>query len=664
MAINIEINIDAKDLKTLDAQVGKVTVNIRKDFKKVDRSVNKTKKSLSGLSKEFSNIKRVLAGGIGVVVLRQFITAASDAEETQSKFNTVFKEAADVNNRFFEQFAKNIGRSTRDVKEWAASLQDTFIPLGFSVSKSAEFSQALVKLGVDVASFNNQADADVLRDFQSALVGNTETVRKYGVIITESTLKQAALDRGMLKNTKTLTELEKVQLRYELLLAGTKDAQGDAERTADSYANQLKRLQANFEDASQSAGELLIPALNDIVKSMNSMFISVGTGASIWDVIDAKFQSLIGISDDWNKSLQKVNETVLKNQNILTNLNAEYENASTFQKVLIQIQIDAVKKGEELSRQQAALVLTNQLIKKTTKEVLTERARLSETTVVATSAEERYAEQLFNTAETTKKLKQDENARLIALEKTAKEQAKISALKIAKTGVDKAKAEGFSLDKEIAALKARQRALDSSAGIEEIEAQQQKNALILEELDSKVQMQLIAEDEAIQTDRQITLEKQKKEAIEASKNSQRQLVAIGANVAQALAAGVTQGEKLDDVLGRVAKQLAQRAVAAFIGASIGFVIGGPGGAKTGAQLAGGFAGGGSFVVPGKPSLGDNTQVSFNARAGERITVTEPGKSPQGNSSVNLTINTTQPINRQFVANELIPLLDREQRRLV
>lgn len=197
------------------------------------------------------------------------IKAASSAEETQAKFNTVFKNLSDQANAWAESFGKSVGRSERDIKSWMARLQDTFVPLGISRDEALKLAQSLTTLAVDVASFNDAADADVIRDFTSALVGNHETVRKFGIIISETALKQEAMRRGINKTYKELTDLEKVQLRYNLILAGTSDAQGDALRTSGSYANQVKRLLANVDNLKVSMGEEFLPVLTDFVKLIN-----------------------------------------------------------------------------------------------------------------------------------------------------------------------------------------------------------------------------------------------------------------------------------------------------------------------------------------------------------------------------------------------------------
>ena len=72
----------------------------------------------------------------------------------------------------------------------ASTVQDTFVPLGFARNEASDLSVQLTKLAVDVASFNNASDTETMRAFQSAIVGNHETVRRFGIVITEATLQQ------------------------------------------------------------------------------------------------------------------------------------------------------------------------------------------------------------------------------------------------------------------------------------------------------------------------------------------------------------------------------------------------------------------------------------------------------------------------------------------
>ena len=195
---------------------------------------------------------------IGLVsrTVGKWVKVAADAEEIQNKFNVVFKESASAVRAFSETLGKAVGRSSIKLQEMLATLQDTFVPMGFARDKAADLSKALVELSVDVASFQNKADDEVLRAFQSAIVGNHEAVRSYGIMLNEATIKAHALEEGIIDTDRELTSQEKILTRVSLLFEMSKDAHGDAENTLMSYSNQLKSCNDNLLDLSKTMGDI------------------------------------------------------------------------------------------------------------------------------------------------------------------------------------------------------------------------------------------------------------------------------------------------------------------------------------------------------------------------------------------------------------------------
>ncbi len=220
--------------------------------------------------------KGLLVSGGAVFAIKTFTEAASRAQETMNLFNTVFAENATETAKWADSFATNIGRSKTEVREWAATLQDTFVPLGFARDRAAELSKSLVELAVDVGSFKNTAtDLEVIDAFTSAIVGNHRAVRRFGIVLTEGSIKMEALRSGINKSFSDLTELEKVQLRYNLILKGTSDAQGDAIKTASNYANRVKKLKGQLVDLKEQIGNDLIPTMTNFVSITSSKVIPV-----------------------------------------------------------------------------------------------------------------------------------------------------------------------------------------------------------------------------------------------------------------------------------------------------------------------------------------------------------------------------------------------------
>jgi len=249
------------------------------DSKAFDRNAKKSSQSMRSMQRQSLALQKGiinLAGAyLGVRGLNRamgsMIREASKAQETQSKFDTVFRHNAEAANKWANDYAGAIGRSREEIKRYMAELQDTFVPLGYARDESEKLSKNLLQLAIDVASFNNAADQDVLRDLTSALVGSHRAVAKYGIIINETELKQEALNKGIIKQKREMTNAEKVMARMSIMFRSTADAQCDAVRTGGSYANKVKAMAGAWSDLKVSMGEDFLPVATKTVSNLEKL---------------------------------------------------------------------------------------------------------------------------------------------------------------------------------------------------------------------------------------------------------------------------------------------------------------------------------------------------------------------------------------------------------
>ena len=270
-------------LEQNERKLKQATEALNNSQKKHTATIDRQKKSLLDLNgslrltnNNFATLRsKLLLASFGFMLFQQgvmrFVNAASRQEEILNKFNTVFGRNADEVAKWADSYGDSIGRATSDLMEMASSLQDIFVPMGFLRSEASELSKGLTQLAIDVASFSNASDEEVINALKSAVVGNHETVRKYGIVITQAALKQEALTSGIIESDRAMTEQEKVLARINLLTKGTADAQGDAGRTADSLANRVKALQAAWKEFSESVGNEVLPVVTAIVKLLTNL---------------------------------------------------------------------------------------------------------------------------------------------------------------------------------------------------------------------------------------------------------------------------------------------------------------------------------------------------------------------------------------------------------
>ena len=246
-------------------RAGRAFVELFADDSKLVRGLKAAPKRLRafGASVRAIGAKMFAAGALVAGPLSLAVNAASDMEETMNKFNVVFGSNAKTVKAWGDTFAGQVGRSKKQVADFLSGTQDLLVPIGFDAGSATAMSKQLTGLAIDLASFNNKADSDVMRDLHAALTGSSEVMKKYGVIVNETAVKQELLNQGIDKNKAT--EQQKVMARMAIIMRGTTAAQGDAIRSAGSFANQMKSLKAKVSDAAVEIGSALLPIVTPLV---------------------------------------------------------------------------------------------------------------------------------------------------------------------------------------------------------------------------------------------------------------------------------------------------------------------------------------------------------------------------------------------------------------
>ncbi|TWT68400.1 phage tail tape measure protein [Crateriforma conspicua] len=276
-------------MSTASVRAGKAFVEIsaRDKTQKVMKDLERRLKGFGGsIASMGSKMAAVGAAGAAALFVPS-IKAASDLEETMNKFNTVFGDSAGEMKKWGDAYAKEVGRSKEQVASFLAGTQDLLKPMGFAGDEAGQMSQQISKLAVDLASFNNMADADTLRDLHAALTGSGEVMKKYGVIVSEAAVKQELLNTGF--DPKAATETQKATARLAIIMRGTTDAQGDAIKSSGSFANQMKRLQAISIDLGAAIGKAVLPTITWVVSKM-------GDAAQVVTDFVAKNQKIVKVA--------------------------------------------------------------------------------------------------------------------------------------------------------------------------------------------------------------------------------------------------------------------------------------------------------------------------------------------------------------------------------
>jgi hypothetical protein len=236
-------------------------------------------KQLDGVTEKaaFAFKKLLLPGAVAAAgaivgftkVVMPAVNAASDLEESMSKNNVIFGDAAGTVSRFADEAARALGQSKTQALQAASTFGMMGKAAGLAGDELAEFSTEFVTLASDLASFNNTTPEDAIQALGAALRGEAEPMRRYGVLLNDATLKQAALELGIYKGNGALTTQQKILAAQKIIYDQTSDAQGDFARTSDGLANQQRILAAQVENLQAKFGELLLPVFKRVVQYIN-----------------------------------------------------------------------------------------------------------------------------------------------------------------------------------------------------------------------------------------------------------------------------------------------------------------------------------------------------------------------------------------------------------
>lgn len=238
----------------------------------VDRKSEQTARgAFERLKGAATSLGTILVTGVVAQGFKRMIDAASDAEETMNVVTTAFEDQTDRVLEWAKESGEAAGRSEFAMREYAATLGAVVGPTLGSAEATADLSTNMAQLAVDLGSFFNASDEDALAALRSGLIGQAEPMLRFGVSMNVAALDAFALAQGLGKTTKQMTEAEKITLRYRFILDRTAKAQGDAEKTSDSYANLVKRLDGRLLDLQIGLGKQLLPAMADFVKVLNEI---------------------------------------------------------------------------------------------------------------------------------------------------------------------------------------------------------------------------------------------------------------------------------------------------------------------------------------------------------------------------------------------------------
>lgn len=251
-----------------------MTVKLTLDMKKFNKGISVAQTKMKSFGKSAVSAGKSLSLGATLPILglgAAMIKLASDATETNNKFNEIFGKAAKKTGKVLDNLADDIGRDSVALKDFGGNLGGVLTSIGFTDKAAGKLSTSIIKLGIDVGSFRNKSDDQVINAFTSALVGEREALKSLGAQMLDADVNLEAFRMTGKRTSKELTKQDKALATVSLLYKLFRKDVGDAKRTQKEFANQLKELSANIKKVGRAFGDELKPLANELLLIINPM---------------------------------------------------------------------------------------------------------------------------------------------------------------------------------------------------------------------------------------------------------------------------------------------------------------------------------------------------------------------------------------------------------
>jgi hypothetical protein len=277
--------------------VSQLTEGFESDLVAVASSISFTSAAITGLVGVGLSLAIIKAGELGFIIGTKLVSAF---QEASSEFIKTISQA-----QIFEATVKNFSKSADQAEvssqKWAAVISELsnnlnitqrdlqkasqeILLVGSRLGLTTDQTEQLLRVSAEYAKINKVDVFNSAVAFSSALAGNTQAVLNYGVKLTEASNQLFLIKMAQDTVFTSLTETEKIQVRYNNLLAQYGKVAGIAAVAADSLGDASNRLAVANEKLNKSLGRgaaliednnLLISVYASTVDSLNSSILEL-----------------------------------------------------------------------------------------------------------------------------------------------------------------------------------------------------------------------------------------------------------------------------------------------------------------------------------------------------------------------------------------------------
>lgn len=320
---------------------GEIIIGTNVDMGGMNTGLNRIQKASNKLA---ATLAKAFSVGSFINFGKSALNAASDLQEVQNIVDVAFGDMADQVDDFAKGAIEQFGLSELTAKQTAGSFMSMGKSLGVTAENARNMSLQLTALSGDFASFYNISQDYARTALSAVYTGETETLKRYGISLTEASLQEYMNKKGIDAKIDSLDGASKAMLRYNYILEQTNFVSGDFARTSGSWANQVRLLQQSWTQFLITVGNGLktvltpvltvlrniVAALNTIAKMIGGTIVKVfGISTEATDTASSSYDSLADSAESAGDAAKSAGKDAKKSLAAWDDLNVLQKNSDS-----------------------------------------------------------------------------------------------------------------------------------------------------------------------------------------------------------------------------------------------------------------------------------------------------------------------------------------------
>lgn len=243
------------------------TTNAQKQIKTADDKMKAFGATASSVGAKLTRSITLPLVGLAGVTLK----LASDFEVASRKFNTAFAGTGENAINAVNDLNDSFGLASSTATQLLANTGDILKGFGATGNQALELSTEIQKVAVALGAYNGASAKAVSEALTSAITGERESMKQYGVIISETAVQQRLLANGTADLTGEQLLLAKAQATLEIATAQSGDAISSFGENQGTLAYQTSALLEDLKSLGVDFGSILIPSFKDLTSNLREL---------------------------------------------------------------------------------------------------------------------------------------------------------------------------------------------------------------------------------------------------------------------------------------------------------------------------------------------------------------------------------------------------------